>query len=75
MASQRDYWIETYKITPPIGGRFGHGAKVNIVEIDARGRRETTLPEHWGQTEAEARIKAKAAFDAWLTERSSPDRG
>jgi hypothetical protein len=66
-----DSWIDTYQITPPIGGVFVWGAKANVKKIGT-GRIDDiiTLSEHLGQSRAEANDKARQEAISWIEART-----
>jgi hypothetical protein len=67
MQNKYDHYIATYEIDPPIGGKFGWGAKANMKEVDA-GRFDDFIPlrDHVGKTKEEAEAKAEAEAQAWI---------
>jgi hypothetical protein len=63
-----DKWISTYRIEPPVAGKFAWGAKANI-KLIGTGRTDDaiTLSEHLGETLHEAESKATAEALEWIT--------
>lgn len=59
--------INTYQITPPIGGVYAWGAKGWIKKVGT-GRTDDIvyLNEHHGKTESDAKKKARAELNEWL---------
>ena len=71
MSNRYDHYIRTYEINPPIGGKFGWGAKASMKEVDT-GRSDDfiQLRDHLGKTQAEAEAKAEAEAQAWIKART-----
>jgi len=67
MPSKYDHYIRTYEINPPIGGKFGWGAKASMKDVET-GRSDDFIPlhDHVGKTQAEAEAKAEAEAQAWI---------
>ena len=67
MPNKYDHYIRTYEINPPIGGKFGWGAKASMKEVDT-GRSDDFIPlrDHLGKTQAEAEAKAEAEAQEWI---------
>lgn len=62
-----DSWIEGYKITPPVGGEYGWGAKAKVKKIGTGLVDDfITLSEHLGRSKAEASEKAKQEANCWI---------
>lgn len=68
--SSYDKWISTYRIEPPVAGKFAWGAKANI-KLISTGRTDDaiTLSEHLGETKHEAESKATAEAKEWIASR------
>jgi hypothetical protein len=63
MASEFHSWIEAYRVSPPVGRVLAFAAKAHVVGP----QEQQTLPECLGRTEEEAKAKAQAALDEWLS--------
>jgi hypothetical protein len=66
-----DSWIDTYPITPPVGGEFGWGAKAKVKKTGT-GRVDDfiTLKEHLGRSQAEVSDKARQEAHTWIEART-----
>jgi hypothetical protein len=56
-----DYWITSYKITPPIGNVFSWGAKATVITED---KKQVQLGERWGRDKKEAEEKARKSINS-----------
>ncbi|RYG35811.1 hypothetical protein EON81_11600 [bacterium] len=59
----RNFYVETFKIVPPLSGGWAWGARAYITMEDNSTK---TLSEHWGEVEFEAEKKAQSELDEWL---------
>ena len=65
------YSVEVEKVDPPVGeNQFVARVPYLIKNPDGDyiEHVHTTFQEHWGKTEDEARDKAKAEAEAWISE-------
>lgn len=70
--SSYDRWISSYRIDPPVGGKYAWGAKANIKKIGT-GRTDDifTLSEHLAETKQEAESKATDEAEKWIASQST----
>ena len=66
--SSYDHWISSYRIDPPIGGKYMWGARANIKKIGTGQIDDIfTLSEHLTETKQEAESKATGEVKTWIT--------
>lgn len=70
--SSYGHWISSYRIDPPVGGKYAWGAKANIKKIGTNRTDDIfTLSEHLAETKQEAESKATDEVKAWIANRSN----
>jgi hypothetical protein len=72
LVKKYDYYVDTYRIHPPIGGKIGWWAKARVKQTGT-GRSDdfVTLGEHKGATEHEVQQKADAEARQWIAAKMS----
>ena len=70
--SSYDHWISSYRVDPPVGGKYAWGAKANIKKIGTGQTDDVfTLSEHLAETKQEAESQATYEAEKWIASRSN----
>lgn len=70
--SPYDKWVSTYRIDPPLGGKYAWGAKASIKKIGTGQTDDViTLSEHLAETKHEAESKATSEAEEWIASRGN----